>query len=119
VGRTFPKRRRLRAQGEFRGIQARGRRFSRGSVVVVVGQSARGAAAATRLGMVVSRKVGTAVKRNAVKRWIREWFRQLGPELPRGLDLVVVAKPGAAERGHRAVIADAGALLAKIAQAQP
>ena len=72
--------------------------------MLLVERSHRGAADEARLGIVVSRKIGTAVKRNAVKRWIREWFRRA--DLPRGVDLCVIAKPGAAERGHVALLAD-------------
>jgi ribonuclease P protein component len=67
--------------------------------------------------MVVSRKVGTAVKRNAIKRWLREWFRTSDADLPRGVDLVVIAKRGAVERGHRALIEDIGSLVSRAAKA--
>ena len=47
------------------------------------------------MGVTVTKKVGTAVKRNRVKRLVREAFR-LSPELlPKGIDLVVIAKEGA------------------------
>ncbi len=88
--------------------------MSRGSILLLVERSPKGREAEARLGMVVSRKVGTAVKRNSVKRWIREWFRTRTAELPRGVDLVVIAKPGAAEGGHQALLADVGNLVARI-----
>jgi len=46
-----------------------------------------------RLGLNVSRRVGHAVRRNRVKRMVRESFRLLQHELPGGYDLVVVARP--------------------------
>ena len=49
--------------------------------------------ARTRLGISVGKRIGPAVKRNRVKRLIRESFRLLQHDLPAGLDVLVVAKP--------------------------
>ena len=49
-----------------------------------------------RLGVSVSRKVGGAVERNAVKRALRDAFWSLDDTLPRGHDFVLVARPDAA-----------------------
>jgi ribonuclease P protein component len=51
----------------------------------------------TRLGISVSRKVGGAVERNAVKRALREAFWGIGEEqLPADHDFVLVARPDSA-----------------------
>src|SRR5919106_1192172 len=49
-----------------------------------------------RLGISVSRKVGGAVDRNAVKRGLKEAFWSFDERLPRGYDFVLVARPDAA-----------------------
>ena len=49
-----------------------------------------------RLGISVSRKVGGAVDRNAVKRGLREAFWSFDERLPRDHDFVLVARPDAA-----------------------
>ena len=49
----------------------------------------------SRLGLVVSRKVGPAVVRTRWKRCLREAFRLAQHELPKGLDLVVLPRPQA------------------------
>lgn len=72
---------------------------------VVIAAPARGvgnvgeSCAGRRLGITVSRKVGGAVVRNAVKRRVREWFRTGRGALPAGSDWVVIARRGAAGAG--------------------
>ncbi len=44
-----------------------------------------------RLGITVTRRVGNAVRRNRIKRLVREWFRQRSQRLW-GRDLVVIAR---------------------------
>jgi ribonuclease P protein component len=50
-----------------------------------------------RLGLSVSRKVGNAVTRNAVRRRLREVFHSCISEIAGNLDLVVSARPAAAK----------------------
>ena len=47
-----------------------------------------------RLGLSVSRKVGGAVVRNRWKRLLREAFRLTRPQLPTGIDLIVIPRAG-------------------------
>jgi ribonuclease P protein component len=49
------------------------------------------------LGVSVSKKVGTAVKRNGVRRRLKEVFRSSVAGLPEELDFVISARPAAAE----------------------
>jgi len=46
-----------------------------------------------RLALVISRRVGTAVVRNRIKRRIREAFRLHQHDLPVGYDMVIVIRP--------------------------
>jgi ribonuclease P protein component len=50
-----------------------------------------------------SRKLGRAIVRNRVKRRIREWFRCFREEFEEGVDIVVIARPGAATLAGREV----------------
>jgi ribonuclease P protein component len=50
-----------------------------------------------RLGLAVPRKAGGAVKRNRLKRQLREIWRELLPQLAEGRDYVLVVRPGLTE----------------------
>jgi ribonuclease P protein component len=76
------------------------------------GESARD----VRLGITVSRKVGSAVVRNRVKRWVRESYRKMAQAIPRGTDLVVIAKPSAANASYSATAEELRRLLLSIAR---
>jgi ribonuclease P protein component len=48
----------------------------------------------SRLGIVVNRKIGKAVVRNKIKRWVRELFRRNKNLIPLPVDMLVVATRG-------------------------
>ena len=54
-----------------------------------------------RVGFTVSTKLGKAVKRNRVRRRLREIYRLHEGELARGVDLVVVARGRAVDATYR------------------
>ena len=60
----------------------------------------------SRLGVVVSRKVGGSVVRSRAKRLLRESFRLHQHELTEPLDLVLVARPSIAGRAFAEVEQD-------------
>lgn len=51
---------------------------------------------AARLGLTVSSKVGNAVTRNRIRRQLRQWFRTHIEQLPKGHDVVIIARSSAA-----------------------
>jgi ribonuclease P protein component len=87
--------RRLRRHAEFVRAQRSGRRVGTAHFTLLVAAQPPPPRPA-RLGLVVSRAIGSAVRRNRVKRLCRECFR-LTPLLPEGVDLLVIARPGAPE----------------------
>ena len=85
----FPRALRLRTAGEFDAVRAyRLARFA-GPLRVAAMPNDLGH---HRLGLAVSKRAGNAVKRNAIKRRVREAFRLLQHDLPGAYDLVVSAK---------------------------
>jgi ribonuclease P protein component len=95
----FPRARRVRSRREYVAVQGQGRRVG-GTHYLLFARPREQRDASARLGITVSRKVGNAVVRNRVKRWVRESGRRSWlHEVPPGLDVVVVARPSAAVAG--------------------
>jgi ribonuclease P protein component len=87
---TFPKSRRLTHALEFKAVYDARVRESRGPLTAYALPNDRGH---PRLGLSVSRKVGTAPRRNRIKRMLREAFRLWQHDLPVGYDFIVVVRP--------------------------
>jgi len=67
-----------------------------------------------RLGLSVSRRVGNAVTRNAVRRRLREVFHSCISEISGNLDLVVSAKPAASGATFEELREEFGRSLGKV-----
>lgn len=87
---TFPRSHRLGGKREFSAVFDERTRESAGPLTVY---SRPNGLKHLRLGISISRRVGTAVKRNRIKRLLRESFRLSQHEWPGGYDLVVVVRP--------------------------
>jgi ribonuclease P protein component len=87
---SFPRAHRLSGRPAFDAVYARGIKQTRGPLVLFC---LRNELTHSRLGLSVSRRVGTAPARNRIKRLIRESFRLLQHGLPQGYDTVVVVRP--------------------------
>jgi ribonuclease P protein component len=108
---------RLRRRREFVEVQQRGRRLFSGELLVLALGSG---GTVPRIGITVSSRVGNAVERNRVKRWIREAWRGLAEVYPPA-DVVVIARPTAKTmglEGARRALAAARAALVR-AQGEP
>ena len=99
----FGRERRIRKRADFLRVQSIGQRATTAHFVLLVAAQEEAARGPSRLGVVVTKKVGNAVARNRVKRVCRECFRTWPDLVPEGIDLVVIAKDGAPELGLSAV----------------
>lgn len=66
-----------------------------------------------RFGLAVSRKVGSAVVRNRVKRWLREAVRRQRAGVP-PVDVVLIARPSSADAGLDALAAELASAFARV-----
>lgn len=88
-GLRYPKSRRLGGRGGFARVYRAKVRTSRGPLAAY---ALPNELAHARLGLSVGRVVGPAVRRNRIKRLLREAFRHVEGDLPPGYDLVIVVR---------------------------
>ncbi len=105
---------RLRRRADFLAVQSDAIKLH-GRHVLALARKRNDPELAGRLGITVTKKVGNAVVRNRIKRWLREWLRLHG-WVPKGWDIVLVAKDSAARQGH---LADFAPDLTRILQQIP
>src|SRR5947209_2802360 len=93
----LPKHHRLTRSGDFTRVRRRGRSAG-GALLHVYVLPVR--SPEIRIGFSVSKKVGKAVVRNRVKRRMREAVRRYIPVMRPGQDVVVIARPAAAQASY-------------------
>jgi ribonuclease P protein component len=87
---TFPKSRRLCTRPEVSAVFDARVSESRGPLVMY---ALPNRLSHLRLALVIGRRVGSAVRRNRIKRLLREAFRVHQHDLPATYDLVIVVRP--------------------------
>ena len=87
---SFPKKKRLVSNRQFKAVLARGRRLSNGLLTLYMAENDCGY---PRLGVSVGKSCGNAVVRNRLKRLLREAFRQSQEQIPAGFDYLLMIHP--------------------------
>ncbi|HZC04147.1 MAG TPA: ribonuclease P protein component [Ktedonobacterales bacterium] len=90
---------RLRSSQDFQRVRRRGRRQQGQWLILVYARrvAADSATLPARIGFSVNKRVGSAVKRNRVKRRLREAIRRRLWKAQFGWDMIVIARPEAAD----------------------
>ena len=84
----------LKKYGDFQRVYQRGKSYANKYLVMYI---LRQDTQRNRIGISVSKKVGNSVVRHRITRLIRESYRLNENKFDDGLDIVVVARPGAKE----------------------
>ena len=112
----FTKARRVRRRDEYQKVFELSLRVKGRFATVLVGPSETGTA---RLGIVASRKLGDAVRRNRAKRLIREIFRRTVLPSGKGLDVVVIPRRELFDAAYSSLEADLRATIRRCAGRLP
>jgi ribonuclease P protein component len=99
----LPQKKRLRRSREFKETFTRGKKvFGKFMIGFFIPNSGED----NRFGIVASKKVGNAVKRNRARRRYREIIRKADEHLHQGYDVVIVVKKVATEAGFNDMAED-------------
>jgi len=96
------KQQRIKREAEFKEIMKKGKSYADRYLVMYVLSSSRKVTQGTesrlpRLGLSVDRRIGKAVIRNRIKRWMREVFRLQQWRLKNKMEIILIARPSAKE----------------------
>lgn len=92
---AFTKKARLLKNSSFKAVLARKIRVSDGLLVLFIAEND---CSAPRLGISIGKAFGNAVRRNRLKRLIREAFRQNQHQIPSDFDYLMMISPGLSKK---------------------
>ena len=78
----------IRKKSEYKRVFEGGRKRTAKHAVAFILKSSE-----TRLGVITKKKLGSAVKRNLIRRRIKEAFRTIVGDLPHPISVIVLPKP--------------------------
>lgn len=90
----------LKKNHQFQFVYKNGRSYANKYLIMYIKENGLGI---NRIGISVSKKVGNSVVRHRVTRLIRESYRLHENIFNSGLDIVIIARPGAAAVGYEEV----------------
>jgi ribonuclease P protein component len=109
----------IKKSHEFSRVYKRGRYYvGRLLILYMLKNSAADASGFNSLGVTASKKVGKSVRRNRLRRLVKENYRGLEPVLRRGAAIVFVVRPQAGLPSYDDVKADMAGLLKRAGMVQ-
>ncbi|MGH2344908.1 MAG: ribonuclease P protein component [Chloroflexota bacterium] len=96
----LPREHRLRRSGDFARVRREGRAWSHPWLVVT---AAPNGGTVSRVGFIVSKRVGKAHVRNLVRRRLREAMRVHLRDMAPGYDIVIISRPALANQSFAAL----------------
>lgn len=85
---TLDKNERLLKSSEFQAVKKNGDKYYTKNFLIILKPNRL---ERSRIGITIRKKEGNSVKRNRIKRLIREFFRLNKKEIPKGFDILIVA----------------------------
>jgi ribonuclease P protein component len=109
--RSFRRTERIVKSKDFASVRKEGERVAAKKMVAFFKANNIGI---RRFGLSVSAKIGGAVKRNRIKRLLREFFRLNKEMFPNSTDIVISVRQGFYPSGYREIETEMNALLLRL-----
>jgi len=108
---------RIKKQKAFDNLRQNGKRYKQRNLDIVAANTDKSSPADENdfgLAVITSKYIGNAVKRNQVRRWIKEWFRQTNFNIKPNLNYLVITKKGIFSAGRERIIKELKDVIKKI-----
>ncbi len=96
----------IRKNRQFKQFKEDGKRYNKRFFSLVVVKNNDYDKTDFGLAVITSKKIGNAVKRNKIRRWIKEYFRRIENFIPFNINYLIVTKPGIFEYGRDNILKD-------------
>ena len=96
----------IRKHYQFKEFRKKGHRFKKSFFDLIVLKSDIYGNKDFGLAVITSKKIGNAVKRNKIRRWIKEYFRKPENYIPFNINYLIITKPGIFEYDRDNILKD-------------